>query len=143
MVFGKKEICTAVAVLAAVLMAAAVLLAAPAWSQSAGREQGSTQLKPIPEAQTTQAQQQQEQQTAQASESLAGQETETFDRNGDEFVDLIIIPRECTVTEGASLVLEDDDGTQGTLIDNQNVQITQEANQLRVVSNPPGNTESG
>lgn len=45
---------------------------------------------------------------------MAGVETITRDTDGDQFTDLITVPGDCKAQEGASLVLEDDDGTQDT-----------------------------
>lgn len=70
---------------------------------------------------------------------LAGASVTTRDRDGDGSVDLFLIRREdCTARQGASLVLEDDDGTQGDFVDNRNVQIRNVRGGLRAVSNPPG-----
>jgi hypothetical protein len=100
----------------------------------AAQPENSDQLKPFAEVET-------ESGSRKASQSgpLAGTETVTFDRNGDERVDVIRIPGDCKAKEGASFVLEDDDGTQGTFIDNRNVQI-EDSNEefLKVTGKEPG-----
>lgn len=84
----------------------------------------------------------------QPSGPLAGTEVETRDTNGDGEVDLILIPGEdCRARQGASFVLEDDDGTQADFVDNdqavdanddeENVQIRNVRDGLRVTPNPP------
>ncbi len=75
----------------------------------------------------------------QPSGPLAGTEVGTRDTDDDGLIDVILIPREdCTARQGASFVLEDEDGTQGDFIDNDNVQIRNVRGGLRVTSNPPG-----
>lgn len=84
------------------------------------------------------------QRAAQESGPLAGKSVETLDTDDDGLIDLLRIPGNCKAEEGASFVLEDEDGTQGTFIDNGNidngnVQINDESTEfLRVRGNPPG-----
>ena len=128
------------AMIVALLCIVLVSLPGPAGAQANGApefEQGSQ----APELQA---------QATPAAGPLSGTEVTTRDRNGDGFVDLILIPREdCTAREGASLVLEDDDGTQADFVDNdgddsaadpnngdENVQITNPRGGLRVTPSP-------
>ena len=61
---------------------------------------------------------------------------DTISTDEDGKVEKIKILRpDCTAKEGASLVVEDDDGTQGDLIDDDNVRITEIPNGLKVTSN--------
>ena len=70
---------------------------------------------------------------------LAGTEVETRSTGQDPEVEIIIIPRtDCTFEQGASFVLQDDDGTQADFIDNVNVKIKLVDGRLEVVSNNPG-----
>jgi len=72
---------------------------------------------------------------------LAGTEVETFSTVPDPEVETIIIPRaDCTFEQGASFVLQDDDGTQADFIDNVNVRIkmSEVDGGLEVVSTRPG-----
>jgi LPXTG-motif cell wall-anchored protein len=67
---------------------------------------------------------------------LAGTTVDTISTDEDGKVEKIKILRpDCTAKEGASLVVEDDDGTQGDLIDDDNVRITEIPNGLKVTSN--------
>jgi LPXTG-motif cell wall-anchored protein len=67
---------------------------------------------------------------------LAGTTVDTISTDEDGKVEKIKILRpDCNAKEGASLVVEDDDGTQGDLIDNDNVRITEIPNGLKVTSN--------
>ena len=70
---------------------------------------------------------------------LAGTEVETRSTGQDLEVETIIIPRtDCTFEQGASFVLQDDDGTQADFIDNVNVKIKLINGRLEAVSNNPG-----
>ena len=72
---------------------------------------------------------------------LAGTEVETLSTGPDAQVETIIIPRaDCTFEQGASFVLQDDDGTQADFIDNVNVRIKLREfdGGLKVVSNRDG-----
>jgi LPXTG-motif cell wall-anchored protein len=67
---------------------------------------------------------------------LAGTAVDTISADADGKIEKIIILRpDCTATQGASLVVEDDDGTQGALIDDRNVRITEIPEGLKVTSN--------
>jgi hypothetical protein len=66
---------------------------------------------------------------------LAGTKVDTISTD-DGKVEIIKIPRpDCTAKEGASLVVQDDDGTQGALIDDDNVRINEIPKGLKVTSN--------
>jgi hypothetical protein len=66
---------------------------------------------------------------------LAGTTVDTISTDGDGKVEIIKIPRpDCTAKQGASLVVQDD-GTQGALIDDNNVRITEIPKGLKVSSN--------
>jgi len=68
---------------------------------------------------------------------LAGTRVGTFSTDDDGDPEIIRIPRpDCTAKEGASFVLQDEDGTQADFIDNVNVQITNVRKGLKVTSNP-------
>ena len=70
---------------------------------------------------------------------LAGTVVETRSTGQDLEVETIIIPRtDCTFEQGASFVLQDDDGTQADFIDNVNVKIKSINGRLEAVSNNPG-----
>ena len=70
---------------------------------------------------------------------LAGTRVETISTDADREVEVITIPRpECTAEEGASFVLQDEDGTQADFIDNDNVRITEVREGLRVRSSVAG-----
>ena len=70
---------------------------------------------------------------------LAGTVVETRSTGQDLEVETIIIPRtDCTFEQGASFVLQDDDGTQADFIDNVNVKIKLINGRLEAVSNNPG-----
>ncbi len=57
---------------------------------------------------------------------LAGTEVEALDADQDLEVEVITIPRtDCTFEEGASFVLQDEDGTQADFIDGVNIEITE------------------
>ena len=76
---------------------------------------------------------------AQQSGPLAGTRVETISTDGDREVEIIKVPRsDCTFEEGASFVLQDEDGTQADFIDNDNVQITEARDGLKVVSDDTG-----
>ena len=65
---------------------------------------------------------------------LVGTRVGTLTTDGDAFIDLITIPRpDCTAGEGASFVLQDEDGTQADFIEGTNVQIDGGDPGLRVV----------
>jgi hypothetical protein len=65
---------------------------------------------------------------------LVGTRVGTLTTDGDAFIDLITIPRpDCTAGEGASFVLQDEDGTQADYIEGTNVQIDEGDPGLRVV----------
>ena len=69
---------------------------------------------------------------------LAGTKVGTFSTDKDGEVEIITIPgKGCTAKEGASFVLQDEDGTQADFIDDTNVQITETDKGLRVKSEPP------
>ena len=66
---------------------------------------------------------------------LAGTRVETLSTDPDREVEVITIPGpECTAEEGASFVLQDEDGTQADFIDGDNVRITEAREGLRVRS---------
>lgn len=70
---------------------------------------------------------------------LAGTRVETFSTDADREVEIITIPRpDCTTKEGASFVLQDEDGTQADFIDSDNIQITDVREGLRVTSSAAG-----
>jgi hypothetical protein len=76
---------------------------------------------------------------AQPSGPLAGTGVGTLSTDPDREVEIITIPRtDCTFEEGASFVLQDEDGTQADFIDNDNVQISAVPEGLRVVSSAAG-----
>ena len=50
--------------------------------------------------------------------------------------DVLVIPGEYTVTEGASVTLQDADATQGTLIDGQNAEIEEGSVVITVTADP-------
>lgn len=84
---------------------------------------------------------------------LIGTPVETLSTgDNDEFVEIIIIRRpDCRAEQGASFVLEDEDGTQATFIDNRpgidneaaNVQILNRRVGLRVKSDDPNDNDIG
>lgn len=78
--------------------------------------------------------------TAQESGDLVGKKVQTLSTDKDQDIEIFRIPGDCKVVEGdASFVLEDEDGTQGTFINNRNVLIkSPSAKFLRVTKNPPG-----
>ena len=83
---------------------------------------------------TTQATQ--EQAAQEDSEPLEGAEVDTRSTDPDIYVEVINITRPtCTAKQGASVVLEDEDGTQADFLDNDNVQITETREGLRLKSN--------
>ena len=64
---------------------------------------------------------------------------ETLSTDADPEVEVITIPRpDCTFEEGASFVLQDEDGTQADFIDDLNVQITEVDEGLEVISSEAG-----
>ena len=66
---------------------------------------------------------------------LSGTRVETLSTDSDLEVEIITIPRtNCTFEEGASFILEDEDGTQADFIDDVNVQISEVDGMLEVVS---------
>ena len=70
---------------------------------------------------------------------LAGTRVETLSTDADREVEVITIPGPgCTAEEGASFVLQDEDGTQADFIDGDNVRITEVREGLGVTSNPAG-----
>jgi hypothetical protein len=70
---------------------------------------------------------------------LAGTRVETLSTDADPEVEIITIPRpDCTAEEGASFVLQDEDGTQADFIDGENVQITEAPEALGVMSSAAG-----
>ena len=70
---------------------------------------------------------------------LAGTRVETLSTDADPEVEIIMIPRpDCTAEEGASFVLQDEDGTQADFIDGENVQITEAPEGLSVMSSAAG-----
>lgn len=71
----------------------------------------------------------------------AAGETATVQGDEDGVVgpgDTIIIPGDFVVSEGASVTLQDSDGTQGTLIDGQNAEITEGSIIIQVTDFPVG-----
>jgi hypothetical protein len=82
----------------------------------------------------------------QPSGPLAGTTVHTISTDQDGKVEIIKILRpDCTARKGASLVLQDDDGTQGDFIDNHNVRISEIPKGLKVKSNradPHANIEA-
>lgn len=50
--------------------------------------------------------------------------------------DVLIIPGDFNVADGASITLQDSDGTQGTLIDGQNANITEGSVRIEVTGSP-------
>ena len=70
---------------------------------------------------------------------LAGTEVEAVDTDQDLDVEVITIPRtDCTFEEGASFVLEDEDGTQADFIDGVNIKITEVDEGFSVSSSEAG-----
>ena len=70
---------------------------------------------------------------------LAGTRVGTLSTDPDREVEVITIPGpECTAEEGASFVLQDEDGTQADFIDGDNVRITEAREGLRVRSSAAG-----
>lgn len=66
---------------------------------------------------------------------LAGTEVGTLSTDSDPFIEVVSIPRpDCNAREGASFVLQDEDGTQADFIDEENVQIDEARQGLKVVS---------
>jgi hypothetical protein len=76
-----------------------------------------------------------------AQDDVMGEIALATDRDGDGEVDNIVIPRgDCEIRQGASIVLREDSqygNGRGTFTDNQNVQITSNNNQIRIVGNNP------
>jgi hypothetical protein len=80
---------------------------------------------------------------AQPSGALAGTGVGTLSTDPDREVEIITVPGTgCTFLEGASFVLQDEDGTQADFIDNDNVQISAVAEGLRVVSSAAAQEEA-
>jgi hypothetical protein len=74
---------------------------------------------------------------AELSGPLAGTSVQTISTDPDPQVEVITIPGPtCTAEEGASFVLQDEDGTQADFIDNNNVEITEDRDGLVVTSFP-------
>jgi hypothetical protein len=72
---------------------------------------------------------------AELSGPLAGTSVGTISTDPDPQVEVITIPGPtCTAEEGASFVLQDEDGTQADFIDNENVEITLDRDGLVVTS---------
>ena len=72
---------------------------------------------------------------AELSGPLAGTSVDTVSTDADPEVEVITIPGPtCTAEEGASFVLQDEDGTQADFIDNDNVEITEDSDGLEVTS---------
>ncbi len=70
---------------------------------------------------------------------LAGTEVEVLDADQDQQVEAITIPRtDCTLKEGASFVLQDEDGTQADFIDGVNIVISEVDGELKAVSKDGG-----
>ncbi len=70
---------------------------------------------------------------------LAGTEVEALDADQDLEVEVITIPRtDCTFEEGASFVLQDEDGTQADFIDGVNIEITEVEEGFSVSSSEAG-----
>src|SRR5215218_849558 len=70
---------------------------------------------------------------------LAGTKVETLSTDSDTQVEILTIPRSnCTFEEGASFVLQDEDGTQADFIDDVNIQISEVDEGLEVVSADAG-----
>ena len=70
---------------------------------------------------------------------LAGTEVEVLDADQDQEVEVITIPRtDCTLEEGASFVLQDEDGTQADFIDGVNIVISEVDGGLEAVSKDGG-----
>ncbi len=107
---------------------------------SSGEVRRADDLKPFRESQANnvQAQEVEQAQASQAPGPLAGAPTVTLDRDGDGFTDQILIERNCTFRDGASLVLQDDDGTQGLFIDGENVRLQKIQGTLVLGGVPPG-----
>jgi hypothetical protein len=106
-------------------------------SAAATATQGETPGQPLVFAEGEQTAQAQA--DAQPSGPLAGTRVDTISTDQDREVEIITIPRsDCTSEEGASFVLQDEDGTQADFIDNDNVQITEVRDGLKVVSNDAG-----
>ena len=67
---------------------------------------------------------------------LAGTEVEVLDADQDQQVEVVTIPRtDCTFEEGASFVLQDEDGTQADFIDGVNIVMSEVDGGLEAVSN--------
>jgi len=109
---------------------------ANATSSETSAQEGSGQREPISELRSEDQQYRTSQ--LEAPGPLAGTETVTLDTDEDGSTDRIIIRRDCIAKQGASVVLQDDDGTQGTFIDDENVQITESNDRLVIESSPPG-----
>ena len=72
---------------------------------------------------------------AELSGPLAGISVQAISTDADPEVEVITIPGPtCTAEEGASFVLQDEDGTQADFIDNDNVEITEDSDGLEVTS---------
>ncbi|MBA2713604.1 MAG: LPXTG cell wall anchor domain-containing protein [Rubrobacteraceae bacterium] len=70
---------------------------------------------------------------------LAGTRVGTRSTDSDPFVEVIEIPApDCAARQGASFVLQDEDGTQADFIDNDNIQIIEVRKGLNAVSSLPG-----
>ena len=66
---------------------------------------------------------------------LAGTEVEALDADQDQQVEVVTIPRtDCTFEEGASFVLQDEDGTQADFIDGVNIVMSEVDGGLEAVS---------
>jgi hypothetical protein len=111
----------------------------PDASASATVAQDDTSQQPLVFAEGEQKAQAGAQADTKLSGPLAGTKVGTISTDSDEKVEIMKIPRpDCTAKEGSSLVVQDDDGTQGDLIDNDNVQITEVRKGLQVVSSASG-----
>jgi hypothetical protein len=107
-----------------------------AWFGSSVEAQEDTRQQPLVFAEgegTLQAQAEE----AELSGPLAGTSVETTSTDADAAVEVITIPAPtCFAEEGASFVLQDEDGTQADFIDNVNVEITEFPDELVVTSFP-------
>jgi hypothetical protein len=147
---GNMQAAAACVLMAGTMLLAMLALAMSAWAQDATTEsanstvaenQVDTPKQPLVFAEGEEGAEAQAGAQAQAQQPgpLAGTRVETLSTDADREVEIITIPRpDCSAEEGASFVLQDEDGTQADFIDDENVQITEVREGIRVVSSAAG-----